>query len=247
MSPGYARFLQCIQAQIPVALVTRLAETHAHHHLAVDAEGSTTGSLGHASLDQEAGRLAAESLASGESRHVQLDFDGTPCTLFVDVQWPRHHLIVVGAVHIAMSLVTLAHTLGFYTTVIDSRSAFATPERFAHADELKCEWPEDTLQTMSLGPSTYLVFLSHDEKIDYPALQFALGSDVAYIGALGSRKTHAKRCQFLVEQGIKPAALDRIHAPIGLDIDAKTPEEIALAVLAEIVSIKNGKRKQQLM
>ncbi len=242
MSPGYARFLQCIQAQIPVALVTRLAETSTHHHLAVEAKGNTTGSLGHEALDQAAGHLAVKSLDSGVSHRVTLDIDGIPYTLFVDVQWPRNHLIIVGAVHIAMSLVTLARTLGFYTTVIDARSAFATRERFAHADELKCEWPVDTLQTMTLGPSTYLVFLSHDEKIDYPALHLALDSDVAYIGALGSRKTHAKRCRFLVDQGVPTSTLDRIHAPVGLDIGAKTPEEIALSVLAEIVAIKNGQR-----
>ncbi len=240
MSPGYARFLQCIQTQVPVALVTRLMETQSHHHLALDAEGNTTGSLGDDALDREAHRLALADLARGQSRRVSLTIDKVPYTLFVDVQWPHSHLIIIGAVHIAMSLVTMARILGFYTTVIDSRSAFATQERFGQADELQAKWPVDALQAMPLGRSTYLVFLSHDEKLDYPALQFALNQDIAYIGALGSRKTHAKRCQFLTAQGVPAARLERIHAPIGLDIRARTPEEIALSILAEIVTIRNS-------
>ncbi len=239
MSPAYERFLQCIQAQTPVVLVTKLTETRTHQHLVLDHDGNTFGSLGQASLDQEAYRLAASGLNTGESRRVQLEIDDTSYLLFVDVQWPQNHLIIVGAVHIAMCLVTLANALGFYTTVIDSRSAFATRERFGHADELKVEWPEDVLKTMPLGPATYLVFLSHDEKLDYPALQFVLGCEVAYVGALGSRKTHAKRCRFLVENGVEISALERIHAPVGLDIGARTPEEIALSVLAEIIGVKN--------
>lgn len=240
MPTAHARFLECVERRIPVALLTHLNGRGGARHLAVDARAGATGSLGDAALDREVMRLGEEALRTGRSARHRLERARETVDLFVDVQWPRDHLIVVGAVHIAIPLVSMARILGFYTIVIDSRTAFATAERFSHADELRPEWPEDALRDMVLGPSSYLVFLSHDEKLDYPALELALRRELPYVGALGSRKTHAKRCRALRAAGLDDAALARIHAPIGLDIAARTPEEIALAVLAEIVKVKNA-------
>jgi xanthine dehydrogenase accessory factor len=124
--------------------------------------------------------------------------------------------------------------------VLDARSAFATTDRFHHADQLTIGWPADTLTEMTLDEATYLVFLTHDEKIDNPALAVALASPARYIGALGSRKTHARRVAALQELGVDEAALARIHAPIGLDIGARRPEEIAVAIMGQIIEVMNS-------
>ena len=149
----------------------------------------------------------------------------------------------MGAVHIAAALVTYAHTLGFYTIVIDPRTAFVTSERFPHADELIPRWPDVVFAEAVLDENACVVVLTHDEKIDNPALAMALRSPARYIGALGSRRTHAKRVAALKALGLEDAQIARIHAPVGLDIGARRPEEIALAIMAEIVAVMNGKMK----
>jgi len=143
-------------------------------------------------------------------------------------------------VHIAAALVTYANVLGFRTVVLDARTAFATPERFAHAAELIARWPADALAAQNLDEGSCVVVLTHDEKIDNPALAVALRSPARYVGALGSRKTHAKRVAALRELGLGDAEIARIHAPIGLPIAARRPEEIALSIMAEIVAVVNG-------
>lgn len=193
--------------------------------------------------DALADGLAAQAptwLAAQQTHRTEITHAEVPVDLLVEVLAPPAQLIIVGAVHTAIALVQLAKSLGFHTAVLDARDAFATPARFAHADELVIGWPADTLEARALTASTYLVFLSHDEKIDNPALLHALQSPARYIGALGSRRTHAARVQALRELGATDAELARIHAPVGLDLGARTPEEIALAIIAEIVSVKNG-------
>jgi xanthine dehydrogenase accessory factor len=152
------------------------------------------------------------------------------------VQPPPPKLLIVGAVHIAIPLITIANVLGFHTVVLDARSAFATPERFAHADRLQIGWPADALPELQVDESTYVVVLTHDEKIDDPALLYACRSLARYIGALGSKRTHAQRVERLRSLGLSDAEIARIHAPIGLDIGARKPEEIAVAILAEIIA-----------
>jgi xanthine dehydrogenase accessory factor len=160
--------------------------------------------------------------------------------LFIDVLLPPPTLVMVGGVHIAITLATLAKSLGYRTIVIDPRQAFGTTERFPHVDQLIRAWPEEAFAQVKLNESTAVAILTHDPKIDDPALQSILRSPVFYIGALGSRKTHGKRLERLREAGFEPAELARIHAPIGLEIDAQTPEEIALAVMAQIVKVKHS-------
>jgi xanthine dehydrogenase accessory factor len=160
--------------------------------------------------------------------------------VFVDAIRPAPTLVMVGGVHIAVALASLAKTLGYHTIVIDPRRAFGSDERFPHADQLITAWPDKALAQIELTPETAVALLTHDPKIDDPALKIVLNSPAFYIGALGSRKTHAKRRQRLEQMGFDEASIARIHAPIGLDIGAQSPEEIALSILAEIV-LKNGK------
>ena len=140
-----------------------------------------------------------------------------------------------------MHLIHFANRLGFRTLVIDPRTAFATPERFAHADELIAEWPQEALARVKLDAATYVAVLSHDLKIDTPALVAALDSPARYIAALGSKKTHAKRVAALREAGVADEAIGRIRSPIGLDLGGRRAEEIALSVIAEIVAASHGR------
>lgn len=155
--------------------------------------------------------------------------------VFFEVYSPPPLLIIVGAVHIAISLVKFAKELGFRTAVVDPRSAFASPERFAHVDRLVHLWPDEALPQLGLTPNTYVALLTHDPKLDDPALMVALPSQVAYVGALGSKKTHARRVERLRQAGLTEAHLARLHAPIGLDLGARAPSEIALSVMAQIL------------
>jgi xanthine dehydrogenase accessory factor len=239
MTSTLQRIHEAIQAEEALATVTVIRGAGLGRKLLVWPDGRTHGGLGGEGLTQAAITWAAEQLSSQQSARFAHEEAGESWELFVDVHIPRPRLIIVGGVHIAIPLVTFAKALGFYTLVVDARSAFATPERFAHADELIIRWPADVLGEMALGPSTYVVTLTHDEKLDNPALVVALNHPVRYVGALGSRRTHAKRVAQLQAEGISEEQMARIHAPIGLDLGGRSPEEIALAIMAEIVQVRN--------
>ena len=153
---------------------------------------------------------------------------------FIEAHVPPPRLVIIGAVHISQALAPMATTCGFDVTVIDPRTAFATPERFAGID-LIAEWPEEVLKGAPLDAFTALAAVTHDPKIDDFPLKSALDAGCFYVGALGSRKTHGKRCERLREQGFAQVQLDSIDAPIGMDIGAASPSEIAVAVLASII------------
>jgi len=150
-------------------------------------------------------------------------------------------LLIIGAGHIAIPLTTFAKTLNYHVTVIDARAAFATKERFPNADELIVEWPDDVLQRLDLNPSTSVAVLTHDPKFDEPTLKVVLKRDVGYVGAIGSRKTNEERAERLKQSGLTEEQVRRIHGPIGLNIGGSAPEEIALAIMAEIVATRHGK------
>lgn len=160
--------------------------------------------------------------------------DGLP--YFINVYIPPIRLVIIGAVHISQALVPMAKLAGFDALIIDPRTAFATAERFAQA-ELIADWPEDVLPKRPLDVHTALVTLTHDPKIDDFALAEALRNDCFYVGALGSRKTHQARLERLKTYGFDDGALSRIHGPIGLNIGSVTPAEIAVSILAEIISM----------
>ncbi|MBP2549400.1 xanthine dehydrogenase accessory factor [Neorhizobium galegae] len=162
-----------------------------------------------------------------------IDIDGRP--LFFNVHLPPPRIVAIGAVHITQGLARLAPVVGYDLTIIDPRTAFATPERFEGVD-LVADWPEDVLKERLLDPYTAVAAVTHDPKIDDFALAEALRCGCFYVGALGSRKTHGRRVERLLESGVTQAQIDKIHAPIGLDIGASSPEEIALAILAQIVA-----------
>ncbi len=159
--------------------------------------------------------------------------------VFFEVHRPAPRLIIVGGVHIAIDLIHFAKPLGFRTYLVDPRTAFASPERFPHVDEIVSQWPDEALAQIGLTSDTSVVVVTHDPKLDDPALLVALPSPAFYVGALGSPKTHARRVERLLGEGLAREHLDRLHAPIGLNIGGRTPAEIALSIMAEIVAVRH--------
>ena len=160
--------------------------------------------------------------------------------VFIETVAPPPHLVVFGAVHIAQPLSTMARLMGFEVTVSDARPAFTTPQRFPDANRVLVGWPEDLKDDITLDGRTYVVLLSHDARFEDPVLPWVLDSPVKYIGAMGSRKTSAKRVEKLLGLGYSDEQVARIHGPVGLDIGAETPAETAVAILAEIIQVRYG-------
>jgi xanthine dehydrogenase accessory factor len=231
---------RCLAEGRLAALATVVAGPGVGNKLMLWPDGRRSGDLGSPVINEQAAGSVAQCWHTHSPILASYPHEQTTVEVFIDVFAPLPRLVVIGAVHIAIPLVTIARAMNFRTIVIDARSAFATRERFPHADELIVEWPSDALEKLHIDPSTYIVCLSHDEKLDNPALQVALASPARYVGALGSRKTHANRLASLREMGLSEESLARIHAPIGLDLGAKYPEEIALSIMAEIIAERHG-------
>ncbi len=183
--------------------------------------------------DEKMRDLACEALATGKSFRAQVSED---IEVFVEAITPPPTLVMVGGVHIAVALASLAKTLGYRTVVIDPRKAWGNESRFPHVDSLIQAWIDDAFEQIKITSSTAIVMLTHDPKLDDPALKVALNSSAFYVGALGSKSTNEKRRKRLLGEGLSESQMARLHAPIGLDIGAQTPEEIALAVMSEVVS-----------
>jgi xanthine dehydrogenase accessory factor len=160
--------------------------------------------------------------------------------VFAEVILPPPTLIAVGGVHITIALMALAKTLGYRTVVVDPRSAFGNETRFPNVDQLIPLWPDEAFQQIPITRSTAIAMLTHDPKLDDPALRIALPSPAFYVGALGSRTTQSKRRQRLLADGLNEEEINRLHGPIGLEIGAETPEEIAMSIMAEIVAARNN-------
>lgn len=228
MTPTLLAALQAARAaKKPVVLATRLSDG-AQALLAEDGTHGTT-------LPQALAGAALSALADDRSRTVEHEGE----RWFLHVHTPPLRLVLVGAVHIAQALVPMALPLGFGITVIDPRRAFATTERFPGVT-VSDAWPDEAMDALAPDRRTAVVTLTHDPKLDDPALDRALKSEAYYIGALGSRKTHAARLARLAALGHGAAALARIRGPVGLPIDAVTAPEIALSILAEIVAVRRG-------
>ena len=193
-------------------------------------------------LDSADGPLASDAAIVSAARRAMevgksetVDIGGQK--IFLNVYVPPPRLIIVGAVHIAQSLAPMATMLEFDVTVVDPRGAWATAQRFPGVNVIQ-DWADEAFQAMGLDVSTAVVTLTHDPKLDDPALEAALKSDVFYVGALGSRRTHAKRKDRLAEAGITDEQFARIHGPIGLNIGARSPAEIAVSILGQIIEVR---------
>jgi xanthine dehydrogenase accessory factor len=218
------RLVRDVAERRPVALVTHLK----------------SGEQGLAYGPSEVGQGLAPALAEAFRCDKSITAADSGGEVFINVFNPTVRLVIVGAVHVAQPLVPMAQALGYDVLVVDPRTAFATEERFGNVSVLR-EWPEEALARIGVDRSTALIALTHDSKIDDPALKIALASDAFYIGALGSRKTHAKRVERLLASGVAAAAIERIHAPIGLNIGAEGAAEIAVSIVAEITAVRRGK------
>jgi xanthine dehydrogenase accessory factor len=183
---------------------------------------------------------AASALEEAFRRDKSVVVAGEGGETFINVFNPTLRLVIVGAVHVAQHLVLMARALGYQVVIVDPRSAFASVERFGDV-EIAREWPEEAFSQIGIDERTAVIALSHDPRIDDPALIAALSSGAFYVGALGSRKTHAKRIQRLLQAGVTTTSIERIHAPIGLDIGAEGAAEIALSIIAEITAEQRGR------
>jgi xanthine dehydrogenase accessory factor len=229
---------EAIQSGEPVVLATviRGSENEIGRHLLIHRDGSTKGDFDEPALAARVKEHAAALLGQEGSETLR---DGAR-EIFLESYFPPPKLIIVGAAHIAISLVSFAKELGYKAILVDPRQTFATATRFPHVDALIRKWPEEALAEIGVDASTCLVILTHDPKFDDPAIKYALQFSPAYIGVLGSRKTHEKRLARLKQEGLTDEQLAFLRAPIGLDIGGQTPAEIALSIISEIVAVRRG-------
>ncbi|MFI1356501.1 XdhC family protein [Streptomyces sp. NPDC020898] len=213
--------------------------------LLVGPDGSYDGGFGaHPELDRTVAAEARAFLDAGRTGTLEIGEQGSRCgapiTVLVESSVPPPRMIVFGAIDFASALVRMGKFLGYHVTVCDARPVFATRTRFPEADEIAVEWPHRYLERTDVDARTVLCVLTHDAKFDVPLLQLALRLPVAYVGAMGSRRTHLDRNERLREVGVTELELTRLRSPIGLDLGARTPEETALSIASEIVANRRG-------
>jgi xanthine dehydrogenase accessory factor len=246
-----------LRAEEPVALVTVIAGPERPSErgggpnvgakLLVAPDRDPVGSLGHPELDRVVARDALAELEAGSSlvRHYGPEGEARQdeVSVFVESFAQPPQMLIFGAVDFTAALAKVAKVLGYRVTVCDARQVFATRTRFPMADDVVVDWPDRVLEKVGpdLGPRDVVCVLTHDPKFDVPAIVSALGTRVGYLGAMGSRKTHAKRVERLREEGVSDEDLARVMAPIGLDIGARSPEETAVSICAEIIALRTGR------
>ncbi|MER7702446.1 XdhC/CoxI family protein [Kitasatospora sp. NPDC097605] len=242
-----ASALSAVRSGEPVALA-RVVDGPAEllgHGLVVRPDGSYEGTLdGQGPLTRSASAQARAMLDAGRTGTVVLGGDetnpGRPLTLLVEVRVTPPRMIVFGAVDFAAALVRLGKYLGYHVTVCDARPVFATRARFPEADDVVADWPHRYLEATEVDHRTVLCVLTHDARFDVPLLERALRSPVAYVGAMGSRRTHEDRLARLRESGLSEREIGRLRSPIGLDLGARTPEGTAVSIVAEIIAERHG-------
>lgn len=243
----YDALAAAIRQETPVALATVIAGPGRGAKLLATPDRPHQGSLGDEDLDRVVARDALGELAAGRTavRHYGVHGEAREATVtvFVESFAPPPTMLVFGAVDFTAALVRVAKVLGYRVTVCDAREVFATRSRFPQADHVVVAWPDRLLAEVGarLTARDAVCVLTHDAKFDVPALVGALATEAGYVGAMGSRRTHADRVQRLVEAGVDAAGLARIRAPVGLDIGARTPEETAVAICAEIIADRTGR------
>ena len=244
----FDRLRDALHDRRPAALATVIDGPHLGAKLLVEPGLAPIGSLGDPDLDRVVGRDMAGELAAGRTgvRHYgpQGQANDERLQVFIESYAQPPEMLIFGAVDFTAALCRAAKGLGYRVTVCDAREVFATRARFPLADEVVVDWPNRLLERVGdrLGPADAVCVLTHDPKFDVPAIISALATKVGYLGVMGSRATHARRMQRLVDEGVTAAEeIARIMAPIGLDIGARTPEETAVAVCAEIISLRTGR------
>ena len=243
----YRRLREAVDAERPVALATVVEGAGTGGTMLVEPGAEALGTLGDPDLDRVVGRDALAELDAGRSGLRRYGSRGearqADVTVFVEAFAPPPRMIVFGAVDFTAALVKVAKVLGYRVTVCDAREVFATRRRFPQADEIVVDWPHRWLAShgRELGQRDAVCVLTHDHKFDVPALIAGLSTDVGYLGAMGSRRTHAERSARLRAEGIADDQLARIHGPIGLDLGARTPEETAISICAEIIATRTGR------
>lgn len=239
----YDQLKDALADQAPVAVVTVVKGEPLGAKLLVLPD-CIDGSVGHAELDEQLARDARQLLLDekSETRPYLVPDSGATVELFIETFPPPPTLLIFGAVHVAQALCRFAKLLGFNVIISDARAKLATAERFPEADRIIQAWPDDALQELTIEPNTYVAILTHDPKFDEPALLGTLDTKARYIGAVGSRNTNRDRRVRLREAGLSEESLARIRGPIGLDIGAETPEEMAISILAEIIAVRHGRK-----
>jgi xanthine dehydrogenase accessory factor len=225
------------------AIVTVISGEDAGARLVLDADRNAVDTDLPAGIVDEALQAAYDALAREQSAAVSIG----ERSLFVEPIHPPHRVVVVGAVDTAEHVCRLATQLGWRSVVIDPRRKFATAERIPSADRIEASWPAEGFDAIGLEPADSVVVLTHDPKVDDPALEEALRRSAAYVGALGSRRTQALRKQRLIDTGLDAAVVERIHGPVGLDIGAHTPAEMAVSIVAELIADRSGRSGTRLV
>jgi xanthine dehydrogenase accessory factor len=245
-TPIYEALAEALRAEAPVALATVIEGPGAGSKLLVGPDREPMGSLGNEDLDRVVARDALGQLAAGQTdrRHYGAHGEAREdvVDVFIEAFAPPPRMLIFGAVDFTAALARAAKFLGFRVTVCDAREVFATTRRFPMADEVVVDWPHRLLEREgpTLGPADAVCVLTHDAKFDVPAIVAALATEVGYLGAMGSRRTHDDRIERLRAEGVTDEQLGRVMAPIGLDIGARTPEETAISICAEIIAHHTG-------
>ncbi len=250
----FERYAEHLRTNAPVALATVIDGPNIGAKLLIEPDGRSEGTLGHPELDRVVARDALAELEAARSgvRNYGPAGETTPedlvdqptISIFIESHAPPPQMWIFGAVDFTASLARVAKVLGYRVTVCDAREVFATRRRFPMADEVKVTWPTPVFDEHGdeLGPRDAVCILTHDPKFDVPAVQGALATEVGYIGVMGSRTTHSKRMERLADVGVTgPDELERLMSPIGLDIGARTPEETAVSICAEIIARRTGR------
>jgi xanthine dehydrogenase accessory factor len=246
-TPIYDMLRDTLRAEEPVVLATVTAGPNLGAKLLGKPDGTALGTLGNPDLDRVVSRDALGELQAGltSTRHYGAHGEAREDTVsvFIESFAPPPRMVIFGAVDFTAALAKVAKVLGYRVVVCDARAVFATRQRFPMADDIVNEWPDRYLEKIGpeLGPRDAVCVLTHDTKFDVPAIVGALATEVGYLGAMGSRRTHAKRTERLREAGVDDEGLARIHAPIGLDIGGRTPEETAVSICAEIIALRTGR------
>ena len=241
-----------LRAGEPVALATVIEGSNIGAKLLVRPDGQASGSLGDANLDRVVARDARGELEAGltSTRHYGAHGEARErdVSVFIESFALPPRMIIFGAVDFTAALAKVAKVLGYRVTVCDARAVFATVLRFPMADEVVNDWPDRYLAKVGdeLGPRDAICVLTHDHKFDVPAIAAAVKTGVGYLGAMGSRRTHEQRSERLREAGLADAEIARVMSPVGLDIGARTPEETAVAICAEVIALRTGRRAQSL-